>query len=157
MAAPHVSGAAALMLQARPHLSPCDVKALLMEGAMDLGPDGFTFGAGRLLVNRSSREDIVITFDETEDPFPDEVIVNVKHMGGLYGITVNAVSPSTTLTPRVKKLRDPQSLKRIAERAPLGHLVEPQDCAEAVLFLASDGARHITGTNLNVNAGILMI
>ena len=76
---------------------------------------------------------------------------------GPYGITVNAVSPSTTLTARVKKIRDPQSLKKTAEMAPLGHLVEPQDCAEAVLFLASEEARHITGINLNVNAGILMI
>lgn len=76
---------------------------------------------------------------------------------GPYSITVNAVSPSTTLTARVKKIRDPQSLKKIAEMAPLGHLVEPQDCAEAILFLASEEARHITGINLNVNAGILMI
>ncbi|MFC2051729.1 SDR family NAD(P)-dependent oxidoreductase [Chloroflexota bacterium] len=76
---------------------------------------------------------------------------------GPYGVTVNTVSPSTTLTPRVKKLRDSQSLKRIAEMTPLGHLVEPQDCAEAVLFLASEEARYITGINLNVNAGILMI
>ncbi len=76
---------------------------------------------------------------------------------GPYGITVNAVSPSTTLTPRVRKLRDPQSLKKIAETAPLGHLVESQDIAEAVLFLASEGARSITGINLNVNAGLLMI
>ena len=76
---------------------------------------------------------------------------------GPYGITVNAISPSTALTPRVKKMRDAQSLQRIAEMAPLGHLVEPQDCAAAVLFLASEEARYITGINLNVNAGILMI
>jgi NAD(P)-dependent dehydrogenase (short-subunit alcohol dehydrogenase family) len=35
-------------------------------------------------------------------------------------------------------------------------LVEPQDSAEAVLFLASPEARYITGVNLNVNAGNLM-
>lgn len=76
---------------------------------------------------------------------------------GPYGITVNAVSPSTALTARIKRIRDPQSLKKIAEMAPLGHLVEPQDCAEAILFLASEEARYITGINLNVNAEILMI
>ncbi|MFC1976802.1 SDR family NAD(P)-dependent oxidoreductase, partial [Chloroflexota bacterium] len=76
---------------------------------------------------------------------------------GPYGITVNAISPGTTLTERVKKLRDPQSIKSIAENIPLGHLVEPRDCAEAVLFLASEEARSITGINLNVNAGMLMI
>lgn len=76
---------------------------------------------------------------------------------GPYGITVNAISPGTTLTERVKKLRDPQSIKSIAEKTPLGHLVEPRDSAEAVLFLASEEARSITGINLNVNAGMLMI
>jgi NAD(P)-dependent dehydrogenase (short-subunit alcohol dehydrogenase family) len=35
-------------------------------------------------------------------------------------------------------------------------LIEPQDCAEAVLFLASPEARYITGVNLNVNAGTLI-
>ncbi len=76
---------------------------------------------------------------------------------GPYDITVNSIAPGTTLTARVKKLRDPQSIKDIAEKIPLGHLVEPQDCAEAVLFLASEEARSITGINLNVNAGMLMI
>jgi NAD(P)-dependent dehydrogenase (short-subunit alcohol dehydrogenase family) len=76
---------------------------------------------------------------------------------GPYGITVNSISPSTVLTQRVIKLRDPESLKKIADMAPLRHLVEPRDIAEAVLFLASEGARYITGINLNVNAGNLMI
>jgi NAD(P)-dependent dehydrogenase (short-subunit alcohol dehydrogenase family) len=36
-------------------------------------------------------------------------------------------------------------------------LVEPEDCAAAVLFLASKDARYITGVNLNVNAGNLIV
>jgi NAD(P)-dependent dehydrogenase (short-subunit alcohol dehydrogenase family) len=76
---------------------------------------------------------------------------------GPYGITVNSISPGTALTQRVIKLRDSESLKKIADMAPLRHLVEPQDIAEAVLFLASEGARYITGINLNVNAGNLMM
>ena len=76
---------------------------------------------------------------------------------GPYGITVNSISPSTVLTQRVIKLRDPESLKKIAEIAPLRHLVEPRDIGEAVLFLASEGARYITGINLNVNGGNLMM
>jgi 3-oxoacyl-[acyl-carrier protein] reductase len=84
------------------------------------------------------------------------VIGFTKHLAkdlGPYGITVNAVSPSTALTPRVRKVRDPESLKKIASMNPMGHLIEPQDCAEAVLFLASAESRYITGVNLNVNAG----
>jgi 3-oxoacyl-[acyl-carrier protein] reductase len=75
---------------------------------------------------------------------------------GPYGITVNAISPGTTATPRVIKVRDEASRKRIAEQNPMRTLVEPQDSAEAALFLASHAARYITGVNLTVNAGNLM-
>ncbi len=88
------------------------------------------------------------------------VIGLTKHLAkelGPYGITVNAISPSATLTSRIRKLMDPQSLEKISEISPLRQLVEPQDCAKAVLFLASEGARYITGINLNVNAGTFMI
>jgi NAD(P)-dependent dehydrogenase (short-subunit alcohol dehydrogenase family) len=76
---------------------------------------------------------------------------------GPHGIRVNAISPSTVLTERVRRLRDPESLQQIAKTAPLRHLVEPQDIAEAVLFLVSEGSRFITGINLNVNAGNFML
>lgn len=75
---------------------------------------------------------------------------------GQYGITVNAISPGTTATPRVVKVRDEASRKRIAEQNPMRTLVEPQDSAEAALYLASDAARYVTGVNLMVNAGNLM-
>ena len=73
---------------------------------------------------------------------------------GEYGITVNAISPGTTATPRVVKVRDEASRKRIADQNPMRTLVEPQDSAEAALFLASDAARYITGINLMVTPGI---
>lgn len=75
---------------------------------------------------------------------------------GPFQITVNAISPGTTATPRVIKVRDEASRKRIAEQNPMRTLVEPQDSAEAALFLASPAARYITGVNLTVNAGNLM-
>lgn len=76
---------------------------------------------------------------------------------GPYGITVNAIAPGTTLTPRVAKVRDAKSIETIRSRNPLRVLVEPIDTAEAALFLASDAARHITGVTLNVNAGNLIV
>ena len=88
------------------------------------------------------------------------VITFTKHLAtevGRYGITVNSISPGTTLTPRVQERRSTESLKRIAERNPMRHLIEPQDVAEAAVFLASEGGRYITGINLNVNAGSVMI
>jgi 3-oxoacyl-[acyl-carrier protein] reductase len=87
------------------------------------------------------------------------VIGFTKHLAkelGPYGITVNSVSPSTTLSARTYRVRDAETLRRLAERNPMGHLVEPEDIAEAIVFLASDKSRYITGVNLNVNAGTLI-
>jgi 3-oxoacyl-[acyl-carrier protein] reductase len=83
-----------------------------------------------------------------------------KHLAkqlGPYGITVNAVSPSTTLTPRAKRNRDAASIERMKSQNPMKTLIEPEDTAEAVLFLVSREARYITGINLNVNAGTVII
>ena len=82
-----------------------------------------------------------------------------KHLAkqlGPYGVTVNAVSPSTTLTPRARKNRDAASIARMKSENPMKTLIEVEDTAEAVLFLASDAARYVTGVNLNVNAGTLI-
>ena len=76
---------------------------------------------------------------------------------GVYGITANTISPGTTLTPRVRKVRDAASIEKIKAQNPMRCLVEPEDTAEAALFLASDAARHITGINMNVNAGNLIV
>jgi 3-oxoacyl-[acyl-carrier protein] reductase len=76
---------------------------------------------------------------------------------GQYGITVNTVSPGTTLTPRVRKVRDAASVEKIKSQNPMRCLVEPEDTGEAVLFLASNDARYITGINMNVNAGNLIV
>jgi NAD(P)-dependent dehydrogenase (short-subunit alcohol dehydrogenase family) len=75
---------------------------------------------------------------------------------GQYGITVNSISPGTTATPRVVKVRDAESMKRIAAQNPMRTLVQVEDTAEAALYLASPEARYVTGVNLNVNAGNLM-
>jgi len=84
------------------------------------------------------------------------LIVLTKHLAkqlGPHGITVNTISPGTTLTPRVSKVWDAATARRKAEKNALRSLVEPQDSAEAALFLALEESRFITGINLNVNAG----
>jgi 3-oxoacyl-[acyl-carrier protein] reductase len=88
------------------------------------------------------------------------IIALTKHLAkqlGPDGITVNTVSPGTTLTPRVAKVWDVPTQQKKAAGNPLRCLVEPQDSADAVLFLASEEARHVTGVNLNVNAGSSMV
>jgi 3-oxoacyl-[acyl-carrier protein] reductase len=84
------------------------------------------------------------------------IIALTKHLAkqlGPYGVTVNTVTPGTTLTPRVKQLWDEEAIALKASTNALRCLVEPQDSADAVLFLVSDESRHVTGINLNVNAG----
>jgi len=74
-----------------------------------------------------------------------------------YGITVNAVSPGTTKTPTLMRYLTPDLEERMIKRSyPLGRLGEPEDLADAVLFLASDAASWITGQSYSVNAGYFM-
>lgn len=71
---------------------------------------------------------------------------------GRKGITVNAVAPGMVLTDMVRTLPAEFRDQAIAESS-LGHLAEPGDIANAVLFLLSDAARMITGQVLQVDAG----
>ena len=73
-----------------------------------------------------------------------------------HGITVNAVAPWLTLTDRVKKLRSPEADAALRAQTPLGRFAEPQEVADAVLFLASNEAAYITGATLDVNGGMFM-
>ena len=75
---------------------------------------------------------------------------------GRYGVRVNIVLPGTVRTPiwteRTKK--DPSVLARLERWYPLRRIVEPDDVARAVAFLASDDAAAITGVALPVDCGL---
>ncbi len=68
-------------------------------------------------------------------------------------VTVNAVAPGFIATDMAQALGE-SILKQIQDRTPLGRLGEPQDVADAVLFLASPAAAFITGTVLRVDGGL---
>jgi 3-oxoacyl-[acyl-carrier protein] reductase len=76
---------------------------------------------------------------------------------GPAGITANAIAPITTLTPRVAALRTEAEVERIASLVPLRRLAEPEDHAQAMLFLASDAAAYLNGITLDVNGGRVMM
>lgn len=76
---------------------------------------------------------------------------------GPAGITANAIAPITTLTPRVAALRTEAEIERIASLVPLKRLAEPEDHAQAMLFLASDAAAYLNGITLDVNGGRVMM
>ena len=71
------------------------------------------------------------------------------------GITVNAIAPGFIRTDMTEVL--PDRVKEAAEgMIPMGSFGEPQDVAKAAAFLASDGARYITGQVLCVDGGMAM-
>lgn len=74
---------------------------------------------------------------------------------GSRGVTVNVVAPGFIVTPMTDVLPDAQKEKLLSS-IPLARLGQPEDIASAVLYLASDEARWVTGATLHVNGGMLM-
>ncbi|MGD8763540.1 MAG: SDR family NAD(P)-dependent oxidoreductase [Desulfobacteraceae bacterium] len=72
-----------------------------------------------------------------------------------YGINVNGVAPHAIETDMSAEWSD-EKRKAIIASIPLKRLGQPQEVADAVLFLASDKAGFITGEILDVNGGFLM-
>ncbi len=72
---------------------------------------------------------------------------------GSRNITVNLVAPGFIDTDMTKALPEAQRTK-LVDMIPAGRLGSPQDIAEAVKFLCSDGAGYVTGTTLHVNGGM---
>lgn len=73
---------------------------------------------------------------------------------GAHGIRVNAVSPGLTATPLNAELRAAPVLHdAFLERIPLGRSASPDEIAAAALWLASDDAAYVTGTNLLIDGG----
>jgi len=68
------------------------------------------------------------------------------------GIRCNAVAPGVIDTNLLATV-PPFAKKNIAKQIPLGHIGEPQEIANAILFLSSSAAQYITGITLQVDGG----
>lgn len=75
---------------------------------------------------------------------------------GPYHINVNAVCPGSTLTEVVKSRMTPEVKEEMRKATALQDFLLPEDQADAVVFLASDRARMITGTSLTVDGGMTL-
>ena len=71
------------------------------------------------------------------------------------GIRVNAVAPGVTRTDMVANLPEAM-IKPLVARIPIGRVGEPDEVADAFLFLASDMASYITGAVLPVDGGVII-
>ena len=66
-----------------------------------------------------------------------------------YGITVNCVAPGPTQTGWI----DEEFEKVVVPLIPMGQLIQPEDIAETILFLASEQAKMLTGQVIKVSGG----
>lgn len=80
-----------------------------------------------------------------------------------FQITVNNVLPGATNTIRLQAIAEAKSVKtnesvdtifeEMAAESPMGRIAEPQEVANAIVFLASDAASYINGINVPVDGG----
>ena len=74
-------------------------------------------------------------------------------------IRVNAVCPNEVNTPMIRSgfsirgLDPEKAIKELNETVPLGRIAEPDDISDVILFLASDEARYMCGSLVEVNGG----
>ena len=90
---------------------------------------------------------------------------HAAHQLGPHNINVNAICPGLTLTAIVEDLMTTRAaergiskdemLARSAKPVPIGRPNTPEDIAAMAVFLASPGARNITGQSYNVDGGLV--
>lgn len=74
---------------------------------------------------------------------------------GPSGVTVNAVAPGATRTDMLAAYGE-DTLAALAQEAPLGRLCEPEEVAQAILWLCGEGAAMVTGQVLCVSGGAVI-
>ena len=111
------------------------------------------------LINLGSQQGIVNS--------PHDTAYGVSKAGAIYitkqiavdyakeGIVCNCISPGKVITGKAGLPMDPALLENARRRTPWPRLGRPQDIANAAVFLASDRATYITGSNLVVDGGWL--
>jgi 3alpha(or 20beta)-hydroxysteroid dehydrogenase len=73
---------------------------------------------------------------------------------GPDNIRVNTVLPGWTLTPFTANAFNDEWAERLAKRVPLGRVADASDIAGPILFLASDEAKYVTGSELLADGGV---
>ena len=74
---------------------------------------------------------------------------------GQYNIRCNCVAPSTIRSPILEPYLQDENAKKVLENSfPLKRIGDPEDVTNAILFLASDDSKWVTGTIMNIDGGI---
>jgi len=130
------------------------------EAARNMIPQG-----GGSIVLVASMSAVIINIPQPQTPYNASKAA-VKHMASSLavewakkGVRVNTLSPGYMLTKLTKTIlaHDPDLKKTWESLTPVGKMGEPEDLAGAIVFLASDASRFMTGTDIRVDGGYSII
>jgi 3-oxoacyl-[acyl-carrier protein] reductase len=71
---------------------------------------------------------------------------------GKFNVNVNVVAPGMVMTEMARNI-PPEFLNKAIDETVIGRIATPEDCANIVVFLCSDSARHITGEVIKIDGG----
>lgn len=119
-------------------------------------------GGGAIIITITTNAFVNVRNFETYGATKSTLIQLTKSLAmdyGRFGIRVNGLAPGEVHTPLWERsfstVPNPAEAKEaIRRKIPLGHIAAPEEIASAVLFLASDDARYVTGSILFVDGGL---
>ncbi|KAF8136524.1 hypothetical protein EV363DRAFT_1428906 [Boletus edulis] len=130
------------------------------EAARNMIPQG-----GGSIVLVASMSASVVNIPQPQTPYNASKAA-VRHMGSSLavewakkGVRVNTLSPGYMLTKLTKTIlaHDAELKKTWESLTPMGKMGEPEDLSGAIVFLASDASRFMTGTEVRVDGGYCVI
>src|SRR5262249_10771641 len=75
---------------------------------------------------------------------------------GPLGIRVNAICPGFVATPAAARIDGEEMARRVRERVPAQRLAQPEEVADAVVWMLSDRAAYLNGTGLVLDGGLML-
>jgi 3-oxoacyl-[acyl-carrier protein] reductase len=115
-------------------------------------------GGGGVILNASSVVGLYGNFGQTNYVATKAGVIGMTKVWarelGKHQIRVNAVAPGFIATEMVKQMPE-KILQAMVGHTPIGRMGQPEDVANAYVWLASDQASFITGTVLSVDGGVV--
>jgi 3-oxoacyl-[acyl-carrier protein] reductase len=116
-------------------------------------------GGGGVILNASSVVGLYGNFGQSNYAPTKAGVINLSKTWsrelGRYGIRVNAVAPGFIGTEILKSMPQ-KTLDGMIAKTPIGRMGEPEDIANAYVWLASDAATFVTGAVLSVDGGLVV-